>query len=89
MVRGHDVTDWILGSTQINITNLPKELLHCRPEVEGGIPRDLKGFPMMIYKITLFCRLQLVVETELNDPTNQNSRKVPKVVKPTNKKTLL
>ena len=33
-----------------------------------------------------FCRLQLVVEsldTQLNDPTNQNSIKVPYVVKST------
>ena len=39
-----------------------------------------------------FCRLQLVVETfgySTYEPTNQNSIKVPKVVKPTNKKTLL
>ena len=37
-----------------------------------------------------FCRLKLVVETyELNKPTNQNSVKVPKVIKPTNKNTLL
>ena len=35
-----------------------------------------------------FCRLQLVVET-FNEPTNQNSIKVPKVIKLTNKKTLL
>ena len=37
------------------------------------------------------CRLKLVVETldtQLNEPTNQNTIKVPKVVKPTNKKTL-
>ena len=32
-----------------------------------------------------FCRLRL--DTHLNEPTNQNSLKVPKVVKPTNKKT--
>ena len=32
--------------------------------------------------------LKLVVETQINEPTNQNSIKVPKVVKPTNKKTL-
>ena len=37
-----------------------------------------------------FYRLKLVVETfELNKQTNQNSVKVPKVVKPMNKKTLL
>ena len=39
-----------------------------------------------------FCRLQLVgetLDTQLNEPTNHNSVKVPKVVKPTNKKTLL
>ena len=39
-----------------------------------------------------FCRLKLVVvtlnTTNLSDPTNQNSL-VPKVVGPTNKKTLL
>ena len=29
------------------------------------------------------------LETQLNKPTNQNSVKVPKVVKPKNKKTLL
>ena len=36
--------------------------------------------------------LQLVFEnldTQLNEPTNQNTLKVPKVVKPTNKKMLL
>ena len=31
-----------------------------------------------------FCRLQLV-DTQLNEPTNQNSIIVPKVIKPTNK----
>ena len=29
------------------------------------------------------------LDTQLNEPNNQNSIKVPKVVKPTNKKTLL
>ena len=29
------------------------------------------------------------LDTQLNEPTNQNSKKFPKVVKPTNKKTLL
>ena len=39
-----------------------------------------------------FCRLQLEVETldtQLNETTNQNSIKVPKVGKLTNKRTLL
>ena len=39
-----------------------------------------------------FCRLQLVDETfdtQINEPTNKISIKVTKVVKPTNKKTLL
>ena len=36
-----------------------------------------------------FCRLKLVVETQLNEPTNQNPLKVPIIVKPTNKETLL
>ena len=41
-----------------------------------------------------FCRLHLVVvlfgqDTQLNEPTNENSMKVPKVVKPTNEKTIL
>ena len=39
-----------------------------------------------------FIRLQLVVETldtQLNELSNQNSVKVPKFVKPTNKKTFL
>ena len=36
-----------------------------------------------------FCRLQLVVETtQPNEQTNQNSIKVLKAVKPTNKETL-
>ena len=34
-----------------------------------------------------FCRIKLVVETF--GPTNQNSTKDPKVVKPTNKKTVI
>ena len=29
-----------------------------------------------------------MLDTQLNEPTNKNSMKVPKVVKPTNKKTL-
>ena len=39
-----------------------------------------------------FCRLQYFLKrlgTHLNEPTNQNSLKVPKVFKPTNKKTLV
>ena len=39
-----------------------------------------------------FCRLKLMVErldTQLNEQINQNSIKVPKVVKPKSKKTLL
>ena len=37
-----------------------------------------------------FCKLQLVVETFWpNKPTNQNPLKDPKIVNPTNKKTLL
>ena len=36
----------------------------------------------------LFCRLQLVVDTELNEPTIQISIKVPKVVKSMNNKKL-
>ena len=34
-----------------------------------------------------FCRLQLVVDTKLNESNNQNSMKIPKVVESTNKKT--
>ena len=36
-----------------------------------------------------FCRLQLVVDTKLNESNNQNSMKFPKVVESTNKKTCL
>ena len=44
---------------------------------------DTKNYP--------FCRLKLAVETntQLIKPTNKNSVKVPKIVKPTNKKMLL
>ena len=48
--------------------------------------------PMMIHKTT-FCKITIAVvkilDTQLNEPTNQNSSNVPKVVKPTNKKTLI
>ena len=43
-------------------------------------------------KITSVYILKIVVETlntQINKPTNRNSVKVPKVDKPTNKKTLL
>ena len=40
-------------------------------------------------QIYLFCTLQLVVKTQLNEPSNKySSEKVLKVVKPINKKTL-
>ena len=47
---------------------------------------------MMIHKINPFCRLKLVVKSldtlwKLNEPTNQNSLKSPKFVKPTKKNT--
>ena len=46
----------------------------------------------MIYKNISYVdynwRLQRL-DTQLNEPTNQNSIKVPKVVEPTNKKMLL
>ena len=47
---------------------------------------------MMIHKITPFEDYNQWLKrlnTELNEPTNKKSRKVTKVVKPTNKKTLL
>ena len=46
------------------------------------IPNDnLQNYP--------FSKLQFVVERFEHSPTNQNSIKVSRVVKPTNKKTLL
>ena len=47
---------------------------------------------MMIHKITTsvdYNKWLKRLDTQLNQPTNQNSIKVPKVVKQTNKKTLL
>ena len=38
-----------------------------------------------------FCRLQLVVETldtQLNEPTNQNQVNIPKIIRETNRKIL-
>ena len=48
--------------------------------------------PMMIHKITPFVDYNYWLKhfnTQLNESTNQYSLKVPKVVKPINKKTLL
>ena len=42
---------------------------------------------LTIHKTTL-CRLQSVINTQLNEITNQISIKVPKIINPTNKKTL-
>ena len=36
-----------------------------------------------------FCRFLKQLDTQLNEPINQNSIKAPKVVKPKNKKTFL
>ena len=47
---------------------------------------------MMIYKMNLsvdYNQCLKRLETDSNEPTNQNSIKVPKVVKPMNKTTLL
>ena len=47
---------------------------------------------MMIYKITTSVDYNYWLkhlEILLNEPTNQNSVKVPKVVKPTNNKTII
>ena len=43
----------------------------------------------MINKITYFVNINWWLkrlDTQINEPTNQNSIKVPKIVKPTNKK---
>ena len=48
--------------------------------------------PIMIYKITPSVdnnKWLKRLDNQTNEPTNQNSIKVPKLVKPTNKKTLL
>ena len=54
-------------------------------------PVDLFTSPIMIHKITHYVgSLQLLVETFGHSTlSNQNSIKFPKVLKPTNKKTLL
>ena len=60
-----------------------------------GIRRWLKKImyiPMMIHKITPTVDYNLWLkrlDTQLNEPSNQNSINVPKFVKPMNKKTLL
>ena len=54
-------------------------------------PINLCTSPIIIHKIT-FLDYQSWLKhlyTKLNKPTNQNSIKVPKVLNPTNKKTLL
>ena len=53
---------------------------------------NLMYIPMMIHKITPsvdYNQFLKLLDTQLNEPTNQNSMKVLKYVKPTNKKTLL
>ena len=40
-------------------------------------------------QIIPFCKLQLVVDTQLNEPANKKSVKFPKVFRPTNEKSLL
>ena len=50
----------------------------------------LLNFPNHGTKSYPICRLHLVVgrlNTQLNEPTNQNSIKITKVIKQTNKKT--
>ncbi len=50
-----------------------------------------RTFPMMKHKITPSVDYKLwlkCMDTLLNEPSHQNSVDVPKVVKPTNKKTL-
>ena len=49
-------------------------------------------YPMMLHKITSsvnYNQLLKRFDTQINEPTNQNSTKVPKVVKVTKNKTLL
>ena len=59
----------------------------------AGILRDKTIADKSIYIFNRFCRLvgssnSKRLNTQLNNLTNQNLLKVPKVVKPTNKKTL-
>ena len=56
------------------------------------MPDKLMNIPNDDTQSCHFCKLKFVVETfdtQINEPTNKISRKVTKVVKPTNKKTLL
>ena len=43
---------------------------------------DIQNYPFCIIHLRL-----KRLDTQLNEPTNQNSLKIPKVVNPTNKKT--
>ena len=47
------------------------------------IPNDDKQYISVVFNLWL-----KRLDTQLNEPTNQNYIKIPKVVKPTNKKTL-
>ena len=55
-------------------------------------PINLCTFPKVIYKIPSFLDNNYWLkrlDTQLNETTNQKSFKVPKVIKPMNKKTLI
>ena len=79
-----------LNTGKIMVLELYSWTMNCQ---ESKWPTNWCTSPMMIHKITSkLCRLQLVVETFGHStwwPTNQNSIKVAKVVKPTSKKKLL
>ena len=64
---------------------------HINHQVSKGI-RQLMYIPNNNTQNDPFCRLQLVIvsfEPQLNEPTNQNSIKVPKVYEPAIIKSLL
>ena len=81
------------------IINFPFFIIAC--QIPGYIQgsKVIRQWPTKIMYISNvntqiypLCRVHLVVDTkdtQLNKPTNQDSLKVPKVVKATNKKTLL
>ena len=62
------------------------------PQGKGQCLKNWSTFSIMLHKIktSVDCNYWVKqLNTQLNEPTNQNSIKVPKVVRLTNKKTLL
>ena len=73
----------LIGPFNYSSSNVFKAIIERDETMADKSNDDTQNYPFIDYNLWL-----KHLDTQLNEPTNQNSLKIPKVIKPTSNKTL-